>query len=625
MVNRSSPLIRNRNFAKRSSAYPTRPRSTESLEKFLISVFSKEHDHSSFYKFLQMEHNHKNLDCYFFYYSTCKKGDFCPYRHEPSALGCETMCTYWQQGNCLNEHCNFRHMELKKNRKSIPCYWETQPGGCRKPHCPFMHTSPRTISGDPINPVKTTEVATKSPNQEWLNRQDDPKYDGSSTTESDQGRGNSEAGSFIGSPAVDPLIVKFEEATLSLPPSLQTNMNLPNALNIPKSLTIPNNPNSLNIPGNISVANNLNVPPANSQSSPCHHTLSYPHHQQNLHSHSSGQSLSSLQNQQSSPLLQQSPYTSIHTQQTSQPQTSRFPFPFLESDNESTPSPVKSQPKVPYCKTYEQMRLEEIQAESAAYYSYETSNYGLHQTQMSKTIGTKRWIRTSKTKKEEVTKELNFKILSLEEIDTPSVSEPSSLIEAKSMKRRSIDEQCDKESANSAKKCKISSEFAKSSEPVVKVQPIKLRRSLKMETQIQPTCEMQVQTEIQPCEDVTINKCLATDSQGDQTSCSEEKQKNHSNETSYCERLENYVDELVNRKVDVEIRLCDSSTNEEKIQVQPEQSDDRSSVVTCTEDVETSLLADQPYDQQCTQIDEEYLRLDTSADDIMRDIEDLLN
>ncbi|KAH0949422.1 hypothetical protein HN011_009196 [Eciton burchellii] len=171
----------------------------------------KEHDHSSFYKFLQMEHNHKNLDCYFFYYSTCKKGDLCPYRHEPSALGCETMCTYWQQGNCLNEHCNFRHMELKKNRKSIPCYWETQPGGCRKPHCPFMHTSSRTITGDPINPVKTTEIATKSPNQEWLNRQDDAKYDGSNNTEQDQGRGNSEAGSFIGSPAVDPLIVKFEE------------------------------------------------------------------------------------------------------------------------------------------------------------------------------------------------------------------------------------------------------------------------------------------------------------------------------------------------------------------------------------------------------------------------------
>jgi len=45
----------------------------------------------------------------------------------------------------------------------------------------------------------------------FLFHKDDPKYDGSSTTESDQGRGNSEAGSFIGSPAVDPLIVKFEE------------------------------------------------------------------------------------------------------------------------------------------------------------------------------------------------------------------------------------------------------------------------------------------------------------------------------------------------------------------------------------------------------------------------------
>ncbi|KYN07308.1 Zinc finger CCCH domain-containing protein 11A, partial [Cyphomyrmex costatus] len=530
----------------------------------------KEHDHSSFYKFLQMDRSHKNLDCYFFYYSTCKKGDFCPYRHEPSALGCETMCTYWQQGSCFNEHCNFRHMELK-----IRSY--------------------------------------------------DPKYDGSSTTESDQGRGNSEAGSFIGSPAVDPLIVKFEEATLSLPPSLQTNMNLPNALSIPKSLTIPNNPNSLNIPGNISVANNLNVPPANSQSSSCHHTLSYPHHQQNLHSHSSGQSLSSLQNQQSSPLLQQSPYTSIHTQQTSQPQTSRFPFPFLESDNESAPSPVKSQPKVPYCKTYEQMRLEEIQAESAAYYSYETGNYGL-QGQMSKTIGTNRFS-LSKMKKEESSKELDFKVLTLEEIrqrkkekelvvakpptDTTSVSKPSSPIEVKSMKRRSIEEHCDKDSANSAKKCKISSEIAMSSESIIKVRPIKLRRSLKKET------------EIQPCEDVIMNEHLPMDNQDDQTSC-RENQEIHSDKTSYCERLENYGDELVNtnRKVDVEISLCDSSTNEEKTQTQLEQASENRSVATYTnDDMNTSLIdTNRPY----IQTEEEYLRLDTSAEDIMRDIEDLL-
>ncbi|XP_077290944.1 uncharacterized protein LOC143914558 [Arctopsyche grandis] len=78
-------------------------------------------------------------DCYFYYYSTCTKGDTCQFRHEPLALGCETMCYHWQQANCFDFQCKYRHMELKKNRKQIPCYWETQPGGCLKKHCPFQH------------------------------------------------------------------------------------------------------------------------------------------------------------------------------------------------------------------------------------------------------------------------------------------------------------------------------------------------------------------------------------------------------------------------------------------------------------------------------------------------------
>ncbi|KAK0083410.1 hypothetical protein PV325_008835, partial [Microctonus aethiopoides] len=134
--------------------------------------------------------------------------------HEASALGCEVMCSYWQQGNCLNEHCNFRHMELKKDRKSIACYWENQRGGCKKPHCPFLHSLERAASNETTinNPNKpTSELPSSKPvNQEWSNRQDDGKFDGSGT-ESDQGRGSSEAGSFIGSPAVDPLIVNFDE------------------------------------------------------------------------------------------------------------------------------------------------------------------------------------------------------------------------------------------------------------------------------------------------------------------------------------------------------------------------------------------------------------------------------
>ncbi|KAJ3659273.1 hypothetical protein Zmor_010970 [Zophobas morio] len=96
-----------------------------------------------FKKMTDLESPRKNNDCYFYYYSTCAKGDNCTFRHEPSALGCETMCSFWKEGKCLNVHCNFRHMELRKNRKAIPCYWESQPGGCLKPHCPFLHQNPK--------------------------------------------------------------------------------------------------------------------------------------------------------------------------------------------------------------------------------------------------------------------------------------------------------------------------------------------------------------------------------------------------------------------------------------------------------------------------------------------------
>ncbi|XP_047027387.1 uncharacterized protein LOC124635530 isoform X2 [Helicoverpa zea] len=107
-----------------------------------------------------MESPRKFNDCYFYYYSTCTKGDNCVFRHEPSALGCETMCTAWQQGKCLDKRCKLRHMELRKNRKQIPCYWENQPGGCRKIHCPFMHKNPdaRTDGIAPSQPAPPQPV-----------------------------------------------------------------------------------------------------------------------------------------------------------------------------------------------------------------------------------------------------------------------------------------------------------------------------------------------------------------------------------------------------------------------------------------------------------------------------------
>lgn len=288
-----------------------------------------------------------------------------------------------------------------------------------------------------------------------------------------------------------------------------------------------------------------------------------------------------------------------------------------ESDNESAPSPVKSQPKVPYCKTYEQMRLEEIQAESAAYYSYEAENDAKSLFRKTKSISN-RWVNSLKM--EQPVKELNFQVLSLEEIrrrkkekelaiktllmDTSGEiqTKPSSPIETtRTMKKRSI-ECIEGSSISPPKKRRTSSEFVKSSEPIIKTPPIKLRRTLK-------SVNISKETETESCEDTAG---LVKD-QGDEVSCRE--------------RLESHSNESINanRRSDVEVRLCDSSTNEEKTQTQPERAtDDRKSVATyTTEDIMSvnALLAGQSY----TNTEDEYLRLDyTSSDDIMRDIEDLL-
>lgn len=83
-------------------------------------------------------------DCYFYYYSTCAKGEECPFRHQPAALGCEVICEEWEKnGRCLRPVCRFRHMLIEERRSRTQCYWESQPSGCLKPFCPFLHTKPR--------------------------------------------------------------------------------------------------------------------------------------------------------------------------------------------------------------------------------------------------------------------------------------------------------------------------------------------------------------------------------------------------------------------------------------------------------------------------------------------------
>ncbi|XP_035202847.1 zinc finger CCCH domain-containing protein 11A [Oxyura jamaicensis] len=95
-------------------------------------------------------------DCYFYFYSTCTKGDNCSFRHCEAALGNETVCTLWQEGRCFRNVCRFRHMEIDKKRSEIPCYWENQPVGCQKANCAFHHTKGRYIDGLFLPPSKTT-------------------------------------------------------------------------------------------------------------------------------------------------------------------------------------------------------------------------------------------------------------------------------------------------------------------------------------------------------------------------------------------------------------------------------------------------------------------------------------
>ncbi|XP_040472313.1 zinc finger CCCH domain-containing protein 11A isoform X1 [Falco naumanni] len=95
-------------------------------------------------------------DCYFYFYSTCNKGDSCSFRHCEAALGSETVCTLWQEGRCFRNICRFRHMEIDKKRSEIPCYWENQPVGCQKANCAFHHAKGRYVEGLFLPPSKTT-------------------------------------------------------------------------------------------------------------------------------------------------------------------------------------------------------------------------------------------------------------------------------------------------------------------------------------------------------------------------------------------------------------------------------------------------------------------------------------
>lgn len=95
---------------------------------------------------------------------------------------------------------------------------------------------------------------------------------------------------------------------------------------------------------------------------------------------------------------------------------------FAESDSEGGCSPVKRKSRVAYCKTYEEIRLEEIQAESAAFYSYKPDDYlgcsggGKYKRTTTTTAIRNQPIYFKDRANSSDSVDLNFKVLTLEEI-----------------------------------------------------------------------------------------------------------------------------------------------------------------------------------------------------------------
>lgn len=82
-------------------------------------------------------------DCYYFLYSTCKRGSNCGFRHNYLSKQCKIICEKWSRTGDCREECPFRHSRyhLDKNRSEEQCWFEIN-GGCHKEFCEFNHSEP---------------------------------------------------------------------------------------------------------------------------------------------------------------------------------------------------------------------------------------------------------------------------------------------------------------------------------------------------------------------------------------------------------------------------------------------------------------------------------------------------
>lgn len=276
-----------------------------------------------------------------------------------------------------------------------------------------------------------------------------------------------------------------------------------------------------------------------------------------------------------------------------------------ESDNESVPSPVKPQPRVPYCKTYEEIRLEEIQAESAAYYSYQMEDCQSDAAgDKSKARKTRRTcLQPNNDGNDENTKKgLDFEVLTLEEI-------------RRRKRRKAMEEE--NETKESDEKEESTGDFLKDAiDTLAQLRDIAsvrgVKRSLEEHEEDTDRCKIRCDTNranfgnVPPVKLRRSPKRFASLAKKDSEEANEGRK-------SPADRLGDSESSVARRK-EVEIRLCDSSTDETLLK-----SDERDSG-----DVEEAKESMVSCDSLLNVNEDEYLTLDMASDDILKDIDALL-
>ncbi|XP_040539097.2 zinc finger CCCH domain-containing protein 11A-like isoform X3 [Gallus gallus] len=106
----------------------------------------------------------RGVDCYFYFYSTCTKGDSCPFRHCEAALGSEQVCRLWVEGRCSSGNCKFRHMRIDDEKaKCAERLQLTQVLRLSESHCAFLHLKERGGNGLAVPPSQKADASGLPP------------------------------------------------------------------------------------------------------------------------------------------------------------------------------------------------------------------------------------------------------------------------------------------------------------------------------------------------------------------------------------------------------------------------------------------------------------------------------